>query len=595
MSSRGYRRASVPDEMDMDDTSKRLEKDVRSMSTSVCVSASMTTVALFIAIAALVIGIVLLLRREDTTASGLIAEFARTVTVKDINANYALLDVDSLLKTATVFPFLDPSLNRTEWARQMGVFMNLIATNYLVINDCNSTVSPIQCVGIYSYKYLASPLETAPTISATFPVLFRINALAERIQYVEILAGGVISFENARAGSMTVVNAAASSTSKRAIGIFVDAAKTTAVSPRTLPLTEIWDVLQQQIATLVSNGNSEQAKATCNSTYYLNLELIFDPTRSNTSLPCTSLMATGVGGTELTQPLTCTGAGLVDSSCFDISQQTCALGSLAENCIPLRVKTINGVAPNGGTSDFTISVSNGLTVASTASGINLESTFRGPTPAVSDSIAVWNGTSGTTLKDSVISINGSTLSSTGTATLTLSSATSNVSFSNNDLKSIRIASAAIMETSSIRTSASGGGTIDFNGAALTNYVLHTSGSVSSLLSSGFTGPGLKLEWFKMGVFVNLRLSGVVTCTGASSCSPFFVAGVLPIEYRPLVSYEVTAQDGTPGSVSSVLVHVGILTDGSVQVSKVDAPWLQNEDIKFSGYAVSLTHVTIVAI
>jgi hypothetical protein len=66
--------------------------------------------------------------------------------------------------------------------------------------------------------------------------------------------------------------------------------------------------------------------------------------------------------------------GYIDPQCVDISGKTCT-SPVDATCLPLRIGTINGIAPNSLTSDFTITSGGaGLVITPTTNGIIVSNT-----------------------------------------------------------------------------------------------------------------------------------------------------------------------------------------------------------------------------
>jgi hypothetical protein len=62
-------------------------------------------------------------------------------------------------------------------------------------------------------------------------------------------------------------------------------------------------------------------------------------------------------------PFTCNGGGYVDPNCVDISGETCT-SPIGDSCMPVRIKSINGILPNAGTLNFGLIAGPGITVTS---------------------------------------------------------------------------------------------------------------------------------------------------------------------------------------------------------------------------------------
>jgi len=82
--------------------------------------------------------------------------------------------------------------------------------------------------------------------------------------------------------------------------------------------------------------------------------------------------------TVQTGPFTCSGAGYVDAGCVDISGETCT-SPISDGCMQPRVKTVNGISPNGGTLNFNVLGSSSVTVTPITNGIYLSANISGAT------------------------------------------------------------------------------------------------------------------------------------------------------------------------------------------------------------------------
>lgn len=71
-------------------------------------------------------------------------------------------------------------------------------------------------------------------------------------------------------------------------------------------------------------------------------------------------------------PFTCSGGGFVDPNCIDISGETCT-SPISDSCMPVRIKSINGILPNAGTLNFGLIAGPGISLTSGTNQITLGS------------------------------------------------------------------------------------------------------------------------------------------------------------------------------------------------------------------------------
>jgi hypothetical protein len=114
-----------------------------------------------------------------------------------------------------------------------------------------------------------------------------------------------------------------------------------------------------------------------------------------------------MGSVLLEDSMQCTGNGTISQDCFSIAGKTCPMGMpvsescipanlifnnvgvtsnltinnlvcnggvVPDTCVPNRIKSINGIGPNGGTLDFVVTSGTGITIAPVANGIQVSST-----------------------------------------------------------------------------------------------------------------------------------------------------------------------------------------------------------------------------
>jgi hypothetical protein len=123
----------------------------------------------------------------------------------------------------------------------------------------------------------------------------------------------------------------------------------------------------------------------------------------------TNLQSTG---TLTVNTVSCLG-GAIPNNCVDISGKTCT-STLASSCIPLRVATINAIAPESSAGDFGITSGAGIVITPATNGIVVTNT--GVT-----SVAL-------TVPATLLSVSGSPVTTTGTLATSLVSQSANTLF-----------------------------------------------------------------------------------------------------------------------------------------------------------------------
>jgi hypothetical protein len=116
-------------------------------------------------------------------------------------------------------------------------------------------------------------------------------------------------------------------------------------------------------------------------------------------------------GTLTVNTVSCLGSAL-PSNCVDISGKTCT-SALSSTCIPLRVATINTIAPEASGGDFGVTAGTGIVITPAANGIVV-----GNTGVTSVALSV----------PSFLSVSGSPVTTTGTLATSLVSQSANTLF-----------------------------------------------------------------------------------------------------------------------------------------------------------------------
>jgi hypothetical protein len=116
-------------------------------------------------------------------------------------------------------------------------------------------------------------------------------------------------------------------------------------------------------------------------------------------------------GTLTVNTVACLG-GAIPNNCVDISGKTCS-STLSSTCIPLRVATINTIAPEASAGDFGITSGTGIVITPAANGIVI-----GNTGVTSVALSV----------PAIFDVTGSPVTTTGTLTASLATQSANTLF-----------------------------------------------------------------------------------------------------------------------------------------------------------------------
>jgi hypothetical protein len=234
--------------------------------------------------------------------------FALTITAKDVPGNVALFDLGATIDFRRLMTFLAPPnvLAAGQWGSQLNVFLAEFITNHMTLSNCNITslVPPLitaQCIGYYTYTYDIGPtLFNLPTVVSSFTAQFIMNPANYKFTSVEALPNATSTFiwyglSGVESPGPLLV-------------------KRSSPSRKRSDDLSTWNLLQNQISALISQGQQQQALTVCNTTQYLALKALFDPMGANTSLPCNGQPQ----ATQLIVPLVCPvgGHGVIDQSCL---------------------------------------------------------------------------------------------------------------------------------------------------------------------------------------------------------------------------------------------------------------------------------------
>jgi hypothetical protein len=255
----------------------------------------------------------------------LLEKFAETLTRKDMAGNAALFAPGARIFMKRLMQFLAPPdlLTVPEWVDQMNVFQGGFITNHMTLSNPNGTTREITAIGYYTYTldFGMVPLNL-PTTTCSFTVFFRVD-------------GGLFTYAE------TLPNATCTFIWYGSSGVEAPGPIVGKLASRTGSLAT-WNTLLTQINALADAGQAQEALAICNTTQYVTLAGIYG---TNSSLFCNTAHVENY----ITVPTICTGNGYISESC------------LPQNLTVLSgIQTINTIAPNPSTRDFTLISGTGL-------------------------------------------------------------------------------------------------------------------------------------------------------------------------------------------------------------------------------------------
>ncbi len=286
---------------------------------------------------------------DDTNAiNGLVNEFARTVTQQDWQGNSDLFAAESVIDFHRAFTYLAPDpttslLVDNQWTNQMAVFAAGIASNHLLITNCNisrpsADDASIRCIGFYSYTFnysLTVLVNVYPTQDVVFQPTFTAYRFASPFGWRLTGATALINATNTLlsstdTGSSPPAGVFTRKRSRSAQGLFTTWSKWLFSSRDEAEDSIAWETLKKQVAALNEINQLTTAYAVCKTDQYIALRNEFEPnsTFCNGTLPPTP--------PPLEAVLSC----------------TAGLGSIDSSCLPRTIETINAISPALVTNDF---------------------------------------------------------------------------------------------------------------------------------------------------------------------------------------------------------------------------------------------------
>jgi len=293
----------------------------------------------------------LLTPNTESRCQSVIDKFAYSITRRDVPTNVGLFAPSASIDFHRLMIWLAPPsiLTPSQWGTQLDVYLAEFITNHMLFSNCNISYPDATCIGYYTYTYDVVS-GNYPSIVSSFTVNFQFVG-DYRLNNVEVLPNATSTLVWY---SYSGVEPPGPILSKKKRSILT-------------PLETTWNILQEQILALLASSDLQEALAVCNTTQYILLKAVFDPLGTNSSLPCNYLIPPAA---LLATPLMCTVGGYIDSSCF------------INGSISGFMRTINMIAPNASTGDFTITGGPGIAVTGLPNGIrisnNVNITISGP-------------------------------------------------------------------------------------------------------------------------------------------------------------------------------------------------------------------------
>lgn len=228
-----------------------------------------------IAAVAMVLGLIFPLKSSLVQTEVLLMDqFAYTMTQKDIRGNVALFAPNATIDFHRLMRFLVPptGLSADQWAFQLETFLPTFRTNHMTYSNfnvtrINGTDSHAFALGYYTWTFDS------------------INAEARLTTVVSSYTAEFYFKQSQIYRASVLPNATNTVISSELFGSGV-APPGPLLSKRNNNNAETWQVLLTQIDALVAAGQTDQARAICNTLQYQMLADEFDPQRSNTTLAC---------------------------------------------------------------------------------------------------------------------------------------------------------------------------------------------------------------------------------------------------------------------------------------------------------------------
>lgn len=354
-------------------------------------------------VAAIVIPVILYINREPTVRvietsatveiQGLVNEFARTVTQKDVEGNIALFAPGSTIDMHRLMLFLHPPEILTvtndpgQWGEQMQVQFDRVISNHMTLSNINVTIQTVLTAHVSAMGQYSHTLDFGPSPGVNLPSTFGTFSVVFDVAKTTLVAPWKLTYAEA------LVNATNTYVWYASSG--VEFPPITVKKKRAISNAQVWETLLLQIDSLFNNNQPQAALSICNTTQYRTLKAIFDPAGTNTSLVCNTRRQQS----DLTVPLVCSGQGQIDFSCFPdrlnitldlsnlsvdeltVTQSTIFLGNVTcpngatfdVSCLPpitSGIQTINSIGPTPVLKDFTIGGGPGLSVSGLMHGLN---------------------------------------------------------------------------------------------------------------------------------------------------------------------------------------------------------------------------------
>ena len=256
---------------------------------------------------------------DESNVLGLVTEFARTLTQQDWEANVALFEAGSLIDFHRALTYLVGTTLAADtsaaggWGQQMAVFAGGLASEHMLIGDCNITfptsdTAYARCIATYSYTLAnANTTQNYPSQLVFFQPVF--NATRASVDDPWFLTYAV-ALVNATSTLLSGVDTGAAPPG----GVFTRRRLSFSNGEGRRSDATTWATLQLQISALIGDNQYSTASAVCRTAQYVALAAEFDPYGNSTSNPCRGLVVPPV---ELETSLTCASGITIDAPCID--------------------------------------------------------------------------------------------------------------------------------------------------------------------------------------------------------------------------------------------------------------------------------------
>ena len=325
--------------------------------------------------------------QETAALQARVDEFARTVTRQDWQHNVELFVAGAYIDFHRAFTFLTDvplgggnyhlDVDATaldSWGQQMTVFAGGLATNHLMISNCNATffepgdTANVTCIAMYTYtfSYSTSVFTTAyPTQFVVFQPVFSASKDAQGtwlLTYAVVPINATNTLLNSVETGSTPPGGVFSRNFEEEQSLRAESKRARIWKRDTAEDMITWNTLQNQMTVLLANGQDTTVLAICNTEQLITLAATFDPYGNSTANLCNTIVP--AGSPPLMQPLTCSPGNYIDTDCLDFDE-------IASRINDTGVQTINTIVPTPGTLDYSITAGAGISINGGMHGITI--------------------------------------------------------------------------------------------------------------------------------------------------------------------------------------------------------------------------------